>query len=403
MKPSLVPWITGLVFMLCAWGSPAEAKMLYGDKHGVRVEYAATDTGQSVPCSSNAADDPNHTTRRIRIWKVSLKITNGSGRRIKPHGPEIAVMNVDPSQGSSLDYCWYERLPNFYKIDGQSDQHKLLFGIALGVPAIVPDRTLSNSTYLYLYEDVEPRLTHWRFDGYAFLEDKKSRAKPKPPPQPDEGTSTSDSQKTVVPTSDRQPPRPANRNEPSGSLLLLIDVSGSMSGSKLRSAKQAAVDTIRKAIRNRTEIAVLAFEGDCGNPIHGSAGFTRNESELVAFVNGLTAEGGTPLATALEATSRFMRQHKSAGGKTQMILLLADGDDDCGGLDTVLAKLKKNNLLYRHETVGLEVDNAARRQLQNIATQSGGNYHGATSANLSQVFSDAVDLMRMLDMIGKFN
>lgn len=393
--------MTSLVFMLCAWGNPAEAEVLYGDEHGIRVEYAATDTGQSVSCSSNATDDPNYTTRKIRIWKASLKITNGSDRRIKPHDPEIALMNVDPSQGSSLDYCWYEKLPNFSRVDGQSDQHKLLFGIALAVPAIPPGRTLSNSTYLYLYEDVKPQLTHWTFGGYTFLEDRKSRTKPESPPQPDKGTASS--RQSDAPTPDHQPPQSTDRSGPSGSLLLLIDVSGSMSGSKLSSAKQAAVDTIRKAIRNRTEIAVLAFEGDCGNPIHDSVGFSRNERELVAFVNGLTADGGTPLATALEATSRFMRQYTSAGSKTQMILLLADGDDDCGGLNTVLSKLKKNNLLYRHETVGLEVDDAARRQLQNIATQSGGNYHSATSENLSQVFSDAVDLMRMLDMLGKFN
>lgn len=188
----------------------------------------------------------------------------------------------------------------------------------------------------------------------------------------------------------------------SSSLLLLIDVSGSMKGSKLSSAKKAAIDTIRRAIKSKTEIAVLAFEGDCKQPIHGSIGFSRNERELVAFVNGLTAEGATPLATALEATNRFMRQQQSAESKTQMILLLADGDDDCGGLDVVLSKLKMNNLLYRHETVGLEVDDAARRQLKNIATKSGGKYHSATSANLSKVFSDAVDMMRMLDMLGKF-
>ena len=86
-----------------------------------------------------------------------------------------------------------------------------------------------------------------------------------------------------------------------------------------------------------------------------------------------------------------------------MILLLADGDDDCGGLDTVLRGLKQKNLLYRHETVGLEVSGEARQQLQAIATQSGGNYHSATSENLSKVFSDAMDLMRMLDMLGGFN
>ncbi len=85
-----------------------------------------------------------------------------------------------------------------------------------------------------------------------------------------------------------------------------------------------------------------------------------------------------------------------------MILLLADGDDDCGNLNTVLQDLKQNNLLYRHETVGLEVSGAAQQQLQHIATQSGGNYHSASSKNLSKVFSDAVDLMKMLDMIGKF-
>lgn len=141
MNPRLLPWMTGLVVLLCVWGNPVEARVLYGDKHGVRVEYAATDTGQSVSCSANAADDPNYTTRKIRIWKVSLKITNGSGRRIKPRDPEIAVMNVDPSQGSTLDYCWYEKLPNFSKVDGQSDQHKLLFGIALAVPAIAPGRS----------------------------------------------------------------------------------------------------------------------------------------------------------------------------------------------------------------------------------------------------------------------
>ena len=175
-----------------------------------------------------------------------------------------------------------------------------------------------------------------------------------------------------------------------------------MDGTKLRSAKSAAIETIRKAIGSNTEIAVLAFEGDCQQPIHASIGFTRNENELIAFVNGLSATGGTPLATALEATNRFMNQHKSATSRTQMILLLADGDDDCGNLDTVLQRLKHNNLLYRHETVGLEVSGAAQQQLQHIAAQSGGNYHHASSETLSKVFSDAVDLMKMLDMIGKF-
>lgn len=401
-KRKLLLLLIGALVLLGAFINPAAAEVLYSDKHGVRLEYTATDTGQFTTCSPAFADGPTYTTKKIKIWKVGLKITNGSGQRIKPKGSEIATMTVDPSQGINLDYCFYSTVGHLHKVDGHSDQHKFGFGLAWGVYAIAPGRTISNSTYMYLYEDAEPQLTRWYFDGYTFLEDKKNTPKESTQTAKRSPAASKPAEKTAASPSSRQPSRP-RVSGPSGSLLLLIDVSGSMSGTKLSSAKRAAVDTIRKAIKNRTEIAVLAFEGDCTSPINNSIGFTRDEKQLVAFVNGLSAQGGTPLATALEATNRFMQQHKSAASKTQMILLLADGDDDCGGLDTVLRTLKQKNLLYRHETVGLEVSGAAQQQLQNIARQSGGKYHSATSQNLSQVFSDAVDLMQMLDMIGKFN
>ena len=232
----------------------------------------------------------------------------------------------------------------------------------------------------------------WKSDAWdKFAASEKGEKK-------DGGTSTNS--KTAASNSNKQ--KSSSGHGPSGSLILLIDVSGSMAGTKLSSAKGAAINTIRKALKNKTEIAILTFEGDCTSPIHASIGFSRHESDLVAFVKGLDARGGTPLATALEATNRFMNQNKSASSRTQMILLLADGDDNCGNLDAILSQLKQNNLLYRHETVGLEVSGSAQRQLQNIATQSGGKYHSATSQNLSKVFSDAMDLMKMLDMIGKF-
>jgi len=368
--------------------TPGVAQVLHSDSHGVQVEYSATDTGHFTSCSSSPATDTNYTTERIRVWRLNLKITNGSDRAIRPEGPEIATVTVDPDKGSSLGYCAYRRLAGFYKIDGQSDQRKLLFGIALGVRSIPPGRTLSNSTYMYLYESQRPSLSRWQFQGYEFLQGSRATV---------DSTSRSanpsalDTRRTA-----------ATVSAATSSLLLLMDVSGSMAGARLRSAKSAAVETIRKAITNQAEIAVVAFEGDCASPMHSSVGFTRDEGALVAFVNGLTAQGGTPLATALEATNKFMQQHKSSRSRTQMILLLADGDDDCGGLSAVLRALKRENLLYRHETVGLEVSRVARQQLQDIATQSGGNYHNATSGDLSQVFSDAVDLMGMLDMLGRF-
>lgn len=398
-------------------GNVAGAEVLYSDKHGVKMEYRMTDTGHYVRCDDK--NDPNY-DKKIKIWKVTVTVTNGSGKRIKPRDRTVATITPKVDRGSSLDYCFYFSKFALRSI-GYPDRGGLPFGIILGVRSpINAGQSLSESKYLYLYEDRKPIMTMWSFNGYDFVKDKpKGRqraAGPSPPgvPAPSEkhpappnvGPPSGLGSIEVRVGSEKQPTRshadPPSSRVPSGSLILLIDISGSMQGTKLSSAKQAAIETIRKAVKNKTEVAVLAFEGDCTDPFTKSIGFTRDESQLMAFVNGLAAQGGTPLATALDATNRFMNQHKSPASKTQMILLLADGDDDCGGLDAILRELKQKNLLYRHETVGLEVSDEARQQLQNIARQSGGTYHGATSQNLSKVFSDAVELMNMLDMLGKF-
>ncbi len=310
----------------------------------------------------------------LDVWQLDFSVHNGTGKRldhliarftIAAEWPPCTTWD-GPVGRYSEPVQWADTMGRIQRS---------------GTPWVVaPNETLKTTRFILVFHDDQPRFRDWSVD-YTF-------AAPSTQPPPPSPTS--------------KPPPRSTGNTPSGSLILLIDVSGSMNGTKLRSAKNAAIETIRKAIGSNTEIAVLAFEGDCQQPIHASIGFTRKENELIAFVNGLSAVGGTPLATALEATNRFMNQHKSATSRTQMILLLADGDDDCGNLDPVLQGLKRNNLLYRHETVGLEVSGAAQRQLQHIATQSGGNYHHASSETLSKVFSDAVDLMKMLDMIGKF-
>ena len=392
--------IIGLICLMCLPKSPAEAEVLYSDKHGVRIVYEFEDTGKQTRCSLGPPKDLNYTDKKIKVWKVSLRITNGSGRKIKPTGAEIAHINVEPDRGSTLGYCHYDWVGDLHKTDGQSEQSKFMFGIASGIYSIWPGRTLSNSSYLYLYEDQKPALSGWHFGGYEFLREKKKT------PGTQHSAKQVKTRKPQIAKAGKRSRSPTRRGL-AGSLILLMDISGSMKGAKLKSAKRAAVDTIRKAIKSKTEVAVIAFEGNCKDPIDGSTGFTRDENRLIAFVNGLSAKGKTPLATALEATNRFMKRNKSATSGTQMILLLADGEDDCGGLDEVLEKLKKNNLLYRHETVGLEASGSAQKQLRSIAAQSGGNYHNATSQNLSKVFGDAIDsnagdLMKMLDMLGKF-
>jgi Mg-chelatase subunit ChlD len=191
----------------------------------------------------------------------------------------------------------------------------------------------------------------------------------------------------------------------SASLLLLIDISGSMSGAKLKSAKQAAMETIATSLKKGVEIAILAFSGNCGNPISKRIDFTTNKQSLKSFMNSLSASGGTPLGNALKIANNYLYQSKAAASQTQMIILLADGDDNCGNINSVMANLKNKGIIFRHQTIGLEVssNSKAARQLQSIATRSGGVYHHVKDhKQLPNIFKEALGTMEILDMLGSF-
>ncbi|PXY40377.1 hypothetical protein DMB65_12225 [Flavobacterium cheongpyeongense] len=191
------------------------------------------------------------------------------------------------------------------------------------------------------------------------------------------------------------------------SLLILIDVSGSMSGDKLTQAKKAAQEAVEIALKNKnTEVAILAFEGKCSNPIHTANGFSTNLKNLTETIKRLTANGGTPLASALSRANSYMASNKSLASVTQMIILLADGNDDCGNLESVLASLAKKEIIFRHETIGLGLDNnsTAQSQLKSIAQTTKGQYHNSSSSEeLSVQFKNALENMKMLEMMGKMN
>ncbi len=210
---------------------------------------------------------------------------------------------------------------------------------------------------------------------------------------------------------------PAERlaaSTPRSSLLLLIDTSGSMDSEigngnpdiKIEAAKQAASGALRQAAqKGNVEVAVLAFEGDCARPVSRSVGFTTDFSELERFVASLQPGGGTPMAAAVLFANRFMQSKKSRTAQDHMIVLLADGQNDCGSVTDALADLKSSGVIFRHETIGfgIEPDSSAARDLQNIATASGGTYHHAANAiQLGDLFMKFVDTSTVIDLLGTF-
>ena len=212
-----------------------------------------------------------------------------------------------------------------------------------------------------------------------------------------------------------QPDAPAQGQRPvSSSLLLLVDASGSMGDAigagnpevKIEAAKRAAITALSRAAGSGSvEVAVLAFSGECQRAVPRYQDFTRDVDRLTRFIASLQPGGGTPMAAALLFANRYMARNGSVGAGDRMIMLLADGQNDCGDIGRALAGLQASGVIFRHETVGFGImpNSAAAGDLRQIATRTGGAYHHAADASqLADVFMEFVDTLSVIDMLGMF-
>jgi uncharacterized protein YegL len=169
---------------------------------------------------------------------------------------------------------------------------------------------------------------------------------------------------------------------PRHSVLLLIDVSGSMSGVKIDSVKSAAKQIIKMLVPCNTEFSIMGFSGKKENPVPFRLDFTKDVFDLLSFIDNLKPEGGTLLGTALKAASFYCTAHKGSTPAHQSIMLLSDGrsDDD---IPAALKELKEKNALTQCECIGYVIDNdkTAEGQLKQIAAETGGEYYAATDVS----------------------
>jgi Ca-activated chloride channel family protein len=103
------------------------------------------------------------------------------------------------------------------------------------------------------------------------------------------------------------------------SLVLLLDISSSMTGDAMTQARSAASDFVRR-IPDEAEIALLVFD----DQVLTACPFTRNRAELEAAIETLEAGGGTAFYDALaEALDLF----EEASHRRKVLVVLSDGKD----------------------------------------------------------------------------
>lgn len=173
----------------------------------------------------------------------------------------------------------------------------------------------------------------------------------------------------------------------SSSVIFVVDVSGSMSGTPLTQAKTALNQAVA-ALPAGTNAGLRAYEGSCGDggdlliPV-GPV----DAQQFTSAIDSLQAGGGTPTPDALTAAASDL---PSSGDRT--VVLISDGQSGCGDPCPVAASLATSlGVGFRVHTVGFQASATAGSELECIARVTGGTYVPVTDGDqLGQVLGGLV-------------
>ncbi len=170
------------------------------------------------------------------------------------------------------------------------------------------------------------------------------------------------------------------------SILLALDVSGSMEGGPLDEAKAAAISFLN-SLELQDSVGVLTFADEVSLVLP----FTQDRSAVMAAIEGLVAGGETAL---YQATENGLRLAADEGTSYRAVILLSDGLDN-GSV------LVRDDVYTTAATLGVPVfaiglgEDIDREYLESVATLSGGSFAETPSpAGLAQLYLKAGELLR---------
>ena len=185
------------------------------------------------------------------------------------------------------------------------------------------------------------------------------------------------------------------------SVVMVLDVSGSMEGVKLADAQGAARRLLDK-LGPTDKVALIAFAGatDLNNvDAAREVAFGGDKTSLYGVVDSLTAAGATPL---YDAAFKAIKWAAAQPPGNRAVLLFTDGKEEKTADGTGGSRIANDDSPVREAnragipvfTIGLgsDVDEAYLRRL---ALETGGRYQQAgQSAELAQLFQNVSDLLK---------
>ncbi len=173
-------------------------------------------------------------------------------------------------------------------------------------------------------------------------------------------------------------------------IVLVLDVSGSMSGNPIKETRKAAENFITTILKEDASIGIVTYD-DAAEMV---SDFSMNESKLVTMANDISSGGSTNIEGGLLLAEEMLENSKA---KKKIIVLMSDGEPNVGkeGQDLIdYADTIKNKGISIY-TLGFFSDmsygkSAAQKLMEDIASE-GYHYEVDNADDLVFFFGDIAD------------
>lgn len=173
-------------------------------------------------------------------------------------------------------------------------------------------------------------------------------------------------------------------------IVLVLDVSGSMSGTPMEETKKASSNFISTILKEDASIGVVTYD-DKASKI---ADFSMDESFLKSKTNSIDDGGGTDIEAGLEKARGMLA---SSNAKKKIIVLMSDGAPNSGKVGEELigyAERIKNEGVYIYTLGFFENMGGSKSEAQHLMEQiasDGCHYEVANADDLKFFFGDVAD------------
>lgn len=173
-------------------------------------------------------------------------------------------------------------------------------------------------------------------------------------------------------------------------IVLVLDVSGSMSGTPLEETKKAATKFINTILKEDASIGIVTYD----NTAAMMSDFSVDETHLTGIASEIRGGGGTNIESGLQLADGML---STSNAEKKIIVLMSDGAPNAGKVDDELVEYagsikEKGTYIY---TLGFfssmgSGKHSAQTLMQNIASD-GCHYEVADADDLVFFFGDIAD------------